>query len=72
MRCPFSDADSAAPGLLLALFAAATLMVGAVLVVAWSDSPWVDAGAIALLLVLTGALLVAMLRQLRDEDDANG
>jgi two-component system NarL family sensor kinase len=63
-------ADRAAPGLLLVFFAAAALMIGTVMLVAWSDSPWVDAGAAALLLALLALVVDATLRALRDGDEA--
>jgi two-component system NarL family sensor kinase len=58
-----------APGLLLVFFAATALMVGAVMLVLWTDSPWVDAGAVALLLALLGLVVDVTLRALRDGDD---
>ena len=49
--------ERAAPGLLLVFFAATALMVGAVMLVLWTDSAWVDAGAIVLLLALLGLVV---------------
>ena len=46
--------EHAAPGLLLVFCAATALMVGAVMLVLWTDDAWVDAGAVVLLLALLG------------------
>jgi hypothetical protein len=51
-------------------FAATALMVGAVMLVLWTDSAWVDAGAIALLLALLALVVDVTLRALRDGGEA--
>ncbi len=61
--------EHAAPGLLLVFAAAAALMVGAAMLVVWTDDAWVDVGAVVLLLALLGLVLGVTLRALRDDGD---
>jgi two-component system NarL family sensor kinase len=63
-------AETGAPGLLLVFFAATALMVGTIMLVVWSDSAWVDAGAVVLLLALLALVVDVTLRALRDGDEA--
>jgi membrane protein implicated in regulation of membrane protease activity len=54
--------DRAAPGLLLAFFGATLVMVLAVVLLLQDGARWVDFAAIALLIVVAGAFLRAIVR----------
>ncbi len=60
--------DSAAPGLLVAFFAATLAMVLALVVLLRGTHDWVDFVAIALLVAFAAALLTVQLRVLADEE----
>jgi membrane protein implicated in regulation of membrane protease activity len=66
---PAREERTPAPGLLLVCFAAAALMAGAGMLVLWSDSAWVEAGAIALVLALLALVVDVTLRALRAGHD---
>jgi uncharacterized membrane protein HdeD (DUF308 family) len=61
----------AAPRLLLAFFAATAGMVGVVVLALRADSDWADAGAVVVLLGVVGLLLAEIMRELRDDGDAD-
>jgi membrane protein implicated in regulation of membrane protease activity len=54
--------DRAAPGLLLAFFAATLVMVVAVVLLLQDPARWVDFAAVALLVVVAGVFLWAIVR----------
>jgi CHASE2 domain-containing sensor protein len=59
--------DRAAPTLLIAIFAATLGMVIAVVLLLQVNSDWVDFLAIALLVVLTGFVLMLIASELREQ-----
>jgi hypothetical protein len=61
--------DAAAPVLLPAFFASVAAVVLAVVALVRLDSDLADAGAIALVVLLAGALLVSILRLLSEPSD---
>ena len=67
-----SPRDSAAPGLLVAFFAATLAMVLAVVLLLRSSRHWVDFAAIGLLLAVSAAVLVTIARELREEEPPGG
>jgi hypothetical protein len=60
--------DDAAPGLLVAFFAATLAMVIAVVVLLRGTDDWVDFVAIALLFAFAAVLLILQLRELGQEE----
>ena len=61
--------DEGAPTL-LAMFVAGTLTVlGAIVALAHFHDDWADAGALVLMLVVLCLLMVAIFRELRDDED---
>ena len=61
--------DSAAPGLLVAFFAATLAMVLAVVVLLRGTDDWVDFVAIALLFAFAAVLLILQMRELGEEEE---
>jgi hypothetical protein len=61
--------DEGAPAL-LAMFVAGTLtVVGAVVALGRIDDDWADVGAVALVVAVLALLMVAIARELGDDDD---
>jgi hypothetical protein len=61
--------DEGAPGLLAMFVAGSLTVVGAVVAIDRVNDAWVDAGAIALVIGILALLMIAIARQLGDEDD---
>lgn len=61
--------DEGAPGLLAMFVVGSLTVVGAVVAVGRIDDAWVDVGAIALVIGILALLMIAIARQLGDEDD---
>jgi hypothetical protein len=60
--------DSAAPGLLVAFFAATVAMVGALVLLLRGGSDWFDFIAIALVLAVAAVVLMTIGDELREEE----
>jgi hypothetical protein len=70
MLAPMRQApDEGAPGLLAIFVVGSLTVVGAVVALGRLASDWADAGAVAILIGVLGLLIVAIMRQLGDEDD---
>ena len=61
--------DEGAPGLLAMFVAGSLTVVGAVVAIDRINDAWVDVGAIALVIGILVLLMIAIARQLGDEDD---
>jgi high-affinity Fe2+/Pb2+ permease len=61
--------DSAAPGLLVAFFAATLTMVVALVLLLRGGSDWFDFIALGLLLAVAAVVLATIRWELRDDDD---
>ena len=59
------------PALLPLFFAGTVVMVLAVVAMAHLDNDWADAGAVLVLVAIAGLLLLAIGRQMTDENDSD-